>query len=525
MELNYSRTKKTMLNAITSLADHFIILIIKFASRYIFIFTLGKQYLGVSALFSSIIAILSLADLGFGVALPQALYKPLAKKDEKRVCTILNFYSKVYVVIAIVVIAVGIILLLFLRWIIVDKDTIGIEHIDTIYILFILQSAVSYLFIYKKTLFAADQKDYCITLIESVTSIVSTLCQIAVLLLTHNYLLYLIISIIAIVSQNIFISKKCDKYYPFLKGIKSADKLRTSEIKVLSKKIYALFIYKASIAVENGTDNLVMTAICGIIITGLCSNYTLIIKSVASILMRAMAAATASIGNVIATENKESTYKIYSWLDFIGFWVYSVCGICMVILINPFIKLVLGSEYLIGMSTVVILCTNFYICGTQSVNSNFRNAYGLFYEGRYRPVCMIIVNVVSSIILAKYIGITGIFIGTLLSRIFTVGTFDPFIVFKYGLEIPLVNYYKAHGIYHIITFIVGFVLFFIFEKWTTPSLVWWALKAMCLFISINIVYIILFFRHKAFIELRIKFSNLFKKVLNRRLKQSDDMLS
>jgi oligosaccharide translocase len=515
MELNYSRTKKTMLNAITSLVDHFIVLIIKFASRYIFIFTLGQQYLGISALFSSIIAILSLADLGFGVALPQALYKPLAEKDEKRVCTILNFYSKVYVVIAMAVIVVGIMLLPFLRWIIADKDITGIEHIDIIYLLFILQSAASYLFIYKKTLFAADQKDYCITLIESATSIVSTLFQITVLLLTHNYLLYLVISIAAIISQNIFISKKCDKYYPFLKEIKSAEKLKVSEIKALSKKIYALFIYKASIAIENGTDNLVMTAQCGIIITGICSNYTLIIKSVASVLMRAMAAATASTGNVIATENRENTYKIYLWLDFIGFWVYSVCGICMVILMNPFIELVLGSRYLIEMSTVIVLCINFYISGTQSVNSNFRNAYGLFYEGRYRPVCMIIVNIVSSIILAKYIGVTGIFIGTLLSRLFTVGTFDPFIVFKYGLKMPLLNYYKAHGMYHIVTLTIGATLFFIFEKWTTPTLLWWIAKAICLFISINILYMILFIRYTVFIELSRKFYGIFKRILYR----------
>lgn len=523
MALNHSRTKRTVLNASASLVDNFIRLIIKFVSRYIFIFTLGQQYLGVSALFSSIIAILSLADLGFGIALPQALYKPLAQKNEKRICTILKFYSKVYTVIAIVVIVVGMALLPFLRWIIGAKDTTGIEHINIIYILFILQSAASYLFIYKKTLFTADQKNYYVTVIESLTSIISTLCQIAVLLLTHNYLLYLVVSIIAIISQNIFISKKCDKYYTFLREIKSADKLEPLETKVLSKKIYALFIYKAAIAIENGTDNLVMTAICGIIITGLCSNYTLIITSVTSILMMGMSAATASIGNVIATENKERTYKVYTWLDFIGFWIYSVCGICMVILINQFIELWLGSEYLIGISTVIILCINFYICGTQNVNSNFRNAYGLFYEGRYRPVCMIIINLVSSIILAKYIGITGIFIGTLLSRVLTVGIFDPFIVFKYGLKMPLVNYYKAHGMYHTVTIIVGTVLFFVFKNWTTHSLMWWMLKAMCLFVAVNLLYIIVFFRNKAFIELRKKFSNLFKKVLYGRCKQNNSI--
>ena len=133
-----SRTKQTVLNASASLVENVIKLLIKFASRYVFVYTLGQQYLGVSALFSSIITILSLADLGFGIALPQALYKPLADKDEKRICAILRFYSKVYKVIALCVIVVGVALLPFLKWIIAAKDTSGIEHINVIYLLFIL---------------------------------------------------------------------------------------------------------------------------------------------------------------------------------------------------------------------------------------------------------------------------------------------------------------------------------------------------------------------------------------------------
>jgi O-antigen/teichoic acid export membrane protein len=509
-----SRTKRTALNAFASLADNLIRLIIKFASRYVFIYTLGQQYLGVSALFSSIITMLSLADLGFGIALPQALYKPLAEKDEERICTILKFYSKVYAIISFVVITIGIALLPFLKWIIATKDTSGIEHLNIIYVLFIVQAAVSYLFIYKKTLFTADQKNYYVTVIESATSIVSTLCQIAILLLTRNYLLYLVISIVAIIIQNIFISRKCDKYYPFLKNIKTAKKLDSSETKILSKKIYALFIYKAAIAVESGTDNLVMTALCGLLLTGLCSNYTLIISSLTSILMMVMSAATASIGNVVVTESKENTFKIYSLLDFIGFWVYSVCGICMVVLINPFIQMWLGADYLIGISTVIVLCVNFYISGTQNVNSNFRNAYGLFYEGRYRPICMIVINLGSSIILAKYIGVTGIFIGTLLSRLLTVGTFDPFIVFKHGLKMPLRKYYSAHGVYHTVTIGVGALLFFLFDKWMTDSVVLWIIKAITLFVLVNCIYIILFFRNPSFVDLMERIRQIVKKVFH-----------
>ena len=134
---------------------------------------------------------------------------------------------------------------------------------------------------------------------------------------------------------------------------------------------------------------------------------------------------------------------------------------------------------------------------------------------------MIVVNIVSSIILAKYMGITGIFVGTILSRVFTVGVFDPYIVFKHGLKMPLINYYKSHSIYHIVTFIVGFALFFIFNKWKISSLVWWILKAICLFLSINVIYIILFFRYRAFAELRMKFTNFAKNIYYRKFKQSN----
>lgn len=511
-----SRTKRTVLNASASLIDNIVRLVIKFASRYVFVYTLGQQYLGVSALFSSIITMLSLADLGFGIALPQALYKPLANKEEKRICSILSFYSKVYKVIALCVIAVGVVLLPFLNWILAAKDTSGIEHINAIYLLFILQSAASYLFIYKRTLFTADQKNYYVTAIESVISVISTLIQIVVLLVTRNYLLYLIVSIIAIVAQNLFISFRCDSCYPFLKNIKNAEKLDATEKKVFSKKIYALFIYKAAIAVETGTDNMVMTAICGLIVTGLCSNYTLVTSSLTSILMMVMSAATASIGNVIVTENKEKTFEVYSLLDFIGFWLYSVCGICLLVLVDPFIEIMFGSEYLLELSTVIILCINFYICGTQNVNSNFRNAYGLFYEGRYRPVLMILVNLGSSIILAKYIGITGIFIGTLLSRLLTVGTFDPYIVFKYGLHAPLKQYYQSHGLYHVVTIITGAIMFLIFKNWIANCVFMWVLKAVCVFVLTNIFFIIIFFRNPNFNDARNRVISILRKIVHAR---------
>lgn len=514
MNSNVSRTKRTILNAGTGIIDNIVKLFIKFASRYVFIITLGQIYLGASALFSSIITMLSLADLGFSIALPQSLYEPLAKKDENRICVVMKFYSKVYKIIALIIVLIGIALLPFIKDIIGAKDTSGIEHLNIIYMLFIIQSAVSYLFIYKRTLFTADQKNYYVTLIETIVSLISTGLQIIVLLLFQNYIIYLIVAIVATITQNIIISMQCDKNYPFLKEIKNAESLTREESMTLTKKIYSLFIYKAAIAVESGTDNMVMTSVVGLVMTGLCSNYTLVISSVAGLLMVMMSSATASVGNVIVTESKENTYKIYQLLDFIGFWVYSVCGICILALINPFIKLWLGTNYLIDLSTTIFLCINFYICGVQNVNSNFRNAYGLFYEGRYRPICMIIINVAASIFLANRIGVTGIFIGTLLSRILTVGIFDPYIVFKHGLKKPIIKYYQAHGIYHLITIGMGCFIFLLFNLWETNSIVGLILKAVTVFGLTNLVLVMFFYKTDNFKDMSERFVNILRKIVN-----------
>lgn len=492
VENKKSRTKQTIKNAGASLGENLIKMFIKFLSRYVFVITLSSTYLGVNALFSSVITMLSLADLGFSIALPQSLYKPLAEKDENRICQIIKFYSKVYLAISGCILCFGLALLPFLNVIIGNHDTSGIDNLNLIYVLFIINSASSYLFVYKRTIFTADQRNYFVTIVDSVTSILSTVVQIVILLTTHNYILFLLVSIVAVIVQNIFIAHQCDKQYPFLKNLKGVEPLSKDDRIDLRKKIYALFIYKAASAVETGTDNLIMTSFAGLVITGLCSNYTLITTSMTSILLMVMASATASIGNVIVTESKERTYEVYSLLNFISFWVYAVCGICCAVLIEPFIVIWLGEQYVIEASTAIMLCVNFYVCGVQNVNSNFRNAYGLFYEGRYRPICMILINIGSSILLAKWIGVTGIFVGTLLSRIFTVGTFDPYIVFKYGLKAPLKKYYLSHGVYHAATIAAGALLYVGLSFWTPVNIVSWLGKAIVSFVLINVFFAVIF---------------------------------
>lgn len=494
MELK-TRSTKSLANITTSFLNKIITLVIKFAVRTVFIYTLSQEYLGVNGLFSSIISLLSLADLGFGIALPFSLYKPLAENDKKKIQTIMNFYAKVYSIVGIVVLIVGVSLMPFLPFII--KKMPNIAHIRVIYLLFVINSTVSYLFIYKRTLIVADQRGYIVTVIESGFSLLLALIQIIILFIFKNYILYLTSGIFITILQNIYISYKCNKLYPYIKK-KNDSELEFSEIKKLSKNIFALFIYKLAIVIETGVDNIIISSFIGITSVGIYSNYLLIIDSLKNILMITFNSLTASIGNIAASEKREKAYLIYKAINLLSIILYGISAIAICILINPFIKLWVGENYLLDFSVVLVLCTNYYIFGSQNTTSSFRNAYGLFWEGRYRPVIMTISNILFSIVFVKYIGLAGVFLGTIVSRLLSVGIIDPYILHKHAFKLPVIPYYLDKIKYGFLVFVVG-----VFTNWSTSfihidNLLMWLIKGVVVCIIPTIVFLIIFWRKEEF---------------------------
>lgn len=487
-----SRTSKSIVNISASLINKILKLVLQFVVRTIFIYFLGKEYLGINGLFASIISLLSLADLGFGVALPFSLYKPLAENDEEKIKSIMGLYSKVYRIIGISVLGIGCSITPFLQSII--KDMPDIPNIIYIYILFVLNSAVSYFFTYKRSLIIADQKGYIVTFIESIFTILLTIAQIIVIVVFKNYILYLCMGIISTVLQNIYISYKCNRIYPFLNN-RNFTKLKKEEKKQLSKNIGALFIYKLAMVIETGTDNIVISTFLGIAYVGLYSNYLLIIDSIKNVLMLAVNSLTASIGNVIASEDNEKSYLLFKAIDMICIICYGISSIAICILINPFINLWIGKEYLLDSYVVLALGINFYIFGSQNTTSSFRNAYGLFWQGRYRPIVMILSNLFLSIILVQYVGLVGVFIGTIISRLISVGVMDYYVVHKYGFKKSVMPYILKKVMYFFVVCIIGLLSYIIASFIKGNTLIFLILKAICICIS-SLILFLLFFRKK-----------------------------
>lgn len=491
-----SRTENSIINSAMSIVTQVLTVVLNFAVKTVFIKMLNDEYLGVNGLFTNIITMLSLADLGIGIAIPYSLYKPLAKKDEHKINVLMNFYKKVYTIIGIAVLLIGLSLTPFLGLIIKDIPK-NVPHLSLIYILFVIHSASSYFFVYKKFLIDSDQKGYITSRIIFTFSTLLSIIQIILLVTTKNYILFLLSSIILVIIQNIYISSKANKLYPFIKN-KTDEKLEKEDMEGIKKNVSSLFIYKVGTVIMNGTDNIIISKFIGLIIVGFYSNYVLIINSITTVLNQIFNAITSSIGNLVVTTNKKRSKEVYDNLNFANFWLYALFGVCIIVLINPFINIWIGKKYVMGFSIVFLLVLNFYVLGMQSVTNSFRNAYGLFWIAKYRPIIMVIINIVISVVLVQFIGIEGVLIGTLISRLLTTAWLDPYIVHKYGFEISPKSYYIDYLKYLVIFIAISIIFNYFVSMITINNIFILILIAILVVISVNVILVLLFFKTSEF---------------------------
>ena len=484
-----SRTKNSIRNSTVSIVTQVLTVVINFIVKTVFIHTLGSEYLGVNGLFSNIITMLSLADLGIGVAIPYSLYKPLAEKDAKKINILMKFYAKVYNVIGVIVLTIGLSLIPFLGLMI--KDMPDIPNLTLIYALFVIHSASSYFFVYKRFLIESDQKGYITSKIIFIFSTILSILQIVILLLTKNYVLFLLSSIIIVITQNIYISYKAVQLYPFLKQKKVA-KMAKEDIQDITKNVSALLIYRIGNVVTSGTDNIVISKFIGLVAVGIYSNYLLIINSLNLVLNQLFNAITSSIGNLVVTTSGKRSAAIYDKLNLVNFWLYALCGTCLIVLFNPFIEIWIGKEYLLSTLVVFLLSFNFYITGMQAVTTSFRNAYGLFWKAKYRPLVMVVINIVISVIFVQFMGIAGVVLGTIISRILTVTWLDPYIVYRYGFKRDPKRYFLKYALFMSLFLITAFFTNFIAGFIPNGNLLWFLLKAIVSFIIVNGIFYLLF---------------------------------
>ena len=435
------RTKKSIINTIVSLMSQIIIILLGFISRRVLIYSVGVQYLGINGLMTNILTIFSLAESGIGLAIGYSLYKPLANNDIEKIKSLMRFYKKTYQFLAILTAGIGIIFFPFLPIFLKENTT---TDASIIYFLFLFSSVSSYLWSYKVTLNSSDQNKYLYTITNTIAQILVLVIKVFVLFYTENYILYLSIDIGTTLIKNIIFSVILDKKYPYLKE-RNVQKLDDLTKKELFINIKSLFYGKFGYILSQCSDNLVISSMVSINAVGLYSNYTILITSVSGFVTTFSSSVIASMGNLIAEESKERVYDVYKKIDFINYWLYTFSSICLFCLIEPFIRIWLGNEYVLSLSILIITVITFYLKGINSSIDIVKNAAGLYYPGRYISLIEALINLIISILLASKYGLVGVLIGTLISFIICSFWVKPFIVYRDVFSLKFIKYVVWEG--------------------------------------------------------------------------------
>lgn len=433
------RMEKSIKNIKYSLISQMLTFIIQFVTRTVFVYTLGKEYLGINGLFTNILTILSLADMGIGTVLIYSMYEPLYRKDKIHLKKLINEYKKIYNIIALIIFVIGLSIMPFLRFIIKDIPDVG--NIYFIYFLYLLNTVITYLCIYKTSIINADQKEYIVVFYQQLFNIISNILIIIFLIITKNFIIYLLIKMLFSIFSNIFLSKKADKMYPEIIDTKDYI-LDKSEKKKIYDNAYAMIFHKIGGVVVSGTDNILMSIMVSISSVGLYSNYYLIVNSIKTFSTQIFNSLTASVGNLNVEKNMNHSYNIFNKIFLLNFLIYGFCGTCLFILLNRFISLWLGDDYLFSVNIVFLISLMFFVDGMRITVQIFRNSMGIFKQDKYKPIIEAILNILISILLTKKIGVAGIFLGTIISMLVVCTFEEPYFLFKYGYD--NMKWYKSY---------------------------------------------------------------------------------
>lgn len=516
-----SRTEKSFYNILTGIFGQFFSYVLSFAIRTVFIKTLGELYLGLNGLFTNILSMLNMTELGLGTAIVIELYRTVTLGDEEKTKQYLQFYKIAYRAIGGVILTVGLCLTPFLEYIIKDHDSLGMINYHLIYLMYLFNTVFSYfVFAYRASILQATQQEYKAKIITYAFKFVEMILQIITLLLFKNIYVYLAVPLALGCVRDVVKGLIIGNWFPqFFE--KPDGKLSKEEYKTTARNVFSVALYKVSGIVINSTDNIVLSSFIGIAITGLYSNYLILISSISTILEKVFSAFTASLGNlnVDAGDDLEKKYRIFKNISFLNFWLYGFCCVCLYVLFDPFIRVWIGERFIMNRPTEIIIVANLAIKGLQETVGTHRAAYGLFYKGRYRPVASVLLNIFSSIIFVKTMpeeyGVVAVLLGTIVSNLFVSWWFDAYLVFKHAF------YKKPWGFY--ITFWARIAYIGIFCAITRyvcdfivlPGILDFFIKSLICLLSFNSVFVLLFHNSEEFHYLSDSVMHLGKKMLKK----------
>ena len=423
-----SRRYNAVRNIVWAVINKVMVIIMPFAARTAMIYYLGVEYTGLGSLFTSVLTVLSLAELGFSNAMVFSMYEPINKGDEEKVCALLSFYRLVYAAIGLAVLAVGLALMPFLPSLISGNLPGGID-IYVLYGIYLANTVAGYfLFAHKVSLLTAYQRGDVVSKVGLATNVGMYSLQIAVLVLTQNFYVYAALLPLSTIANNVACNVLSKRLFP---GISCTGRLGRESIRDIAKRVSGVFLYKLSSTTRTSFDSIVISAFLGLAVLTQYQNYYMVVSSVSGMLAVVINAITASVGDGIASKSREENYSDFRVFVFLYMSVAAVCAACLACLIQPFMRVWVGEDLAVADSLSMLFVLYFYVQTMGDIVYLYRTAAGLWWQDRVRPVVESAANIALNLLFVQVWGFAGVLLATVTTLIVINFGWGAHILFKH----------------------------------------------------------------------------------------------
>lgn len=484
-------------------------ILLPFFMRTVIVYFMGIKYLGLNGLFSSILLVLNLAELGVGSAMVYSMYEPIIRKDKQQICALLKLYRKYYRIIGAIIAVVGTAVLPFVPHLIAKNAVDEVPADINIYIVYLLNLActvISYwLFAYRGSLLTAHQRDDISSKVSLITNTFQYVGQLLVVIIFKDYYLYLIVSFLTQVLTNVVVAYFSSKKYPEYKPEGTLD---PEIVRSINQRIKDLFTSRLGMVMVMSMDSIVLSIFMGLTPLAIYNNYYYLVKSVITILQVIYVSCTAGIGNSIILESGEKNYNDMKKFTFIVAWLVGICSCCLLCLLHPFMLIWMGEEYTLGIVIDICFTLYFFVDQMNLVLHTYKNAAGIWHEDRFRPIATAFTNLILNIILVNFLGIYGVLIASVIS-VSCVGM--PWIlhnIFKTMFKRSKREYVVRIFYYAAITFIACVACYFACSFVSLGGLLGLAIKLVICGVLSNIIFFIFYSRVKEFDEAKAIFTRI-----------------
>ena len=473
-------------------------ILIPFIMRTAMIYLMGVQYLGLNSLFTSVLQVLNLAELGVGSAMVFSMYKPIAENDSVTICALMKLYKIYYRGIGLVIAVIGCAVTPFIPKLISGEVPSGIN----IYILYLLNlgaTVLSYwLFAYKNSILQAHQRNDIISKVTLITNTIQYILQIIVLWILKNYYIYVLVTLFVQVLTNIITAYVANKLYP---DYVASGTLSREKVNDINHKIKDLFTAKVGMVIYDSADTVIISACLGLTQLAIYQNYFYIITSITGFITIIFSACTAGIGNSIVVETKQKNFNDLQKFTFIICWIAGFCSASLLGLYQPFMEIWVGKELMLEMPAVVCLVAYFFVRQINSLLNLYKDASGMWHEDRFRPLVAALTNLILNLLFVQFIGIYGVILSTVIAITIVGMPWLLYNLFSVVFEKNMLKKFVSKLVFYCVIVICVCAITYFICSYVQMAL-WMTLiirGIICLVIP-NIIFLLIYHKQKEFVQ-------------------------